>query len=130
MSFATTGSWSPRIATTSSSFFLFPVTKEIVGSEFIVNNIKTTATNNNKTETDTKIITLIDFGLSSTSLLIEDRAVDLYVLERSFLATHPNTQKLFDILLNAYVTYAENGSKVLQKLFLVRQRGRKRQMIG
>jgi len=35
---------------------------------------------------------MIDFGLSSNSTMIEDRAVDLYVLERAFISTHPNTQ--------------------------------------
>ena len=33
-------------------------------------------------------VTIIDFGLSYTSSLTEDRAVDLYVLERAFLSTH------------------------------------------
>ena len=31
---------------------------------------------------------LIDFGLSYTSTLAEDRAVDLYVLERAFGSAH------------------------------------------
>ena len=35
---------------------------------------------------------MIDFGLSSNSSMVEDRAVDLYVLERAFLSTHPNSQ--------------------------------------
>lgn len=37
---------------------------------------------------------LIDFGLSYTSSLAEDKGVDLYVLERAFLSTHPNTEAL------------------------------------
>jgi TP53 regulating kinase-like protein len=32
---------------------------------------------------------LIDFGLSFMSNSVEDKAVDLYVLERALLATHP-----------------------------------------
>ena len=35
---------------------------------------------------------LIDFGLSSASNLAEDKAVDLYVLERAFVSTHPNSE--------------------------------------
>jgi TP53 regulating kinase-like protein len=35
---------------------------------------------------------MIDFGLSSNSQMVEDRAVDLYVLERAFISTHPNSQ--------------------------------------
>lgn len=37
---------------------------------------------------------MIDFGLSYTSTLLEDKGVDLYVLERAFLSTHPNTEDL------------------------------------
>ena len=35
---------------------------------------------------------LIDLGLSTSSSLLEDKGVDLYVLEKAFLSTHPNTQ--------------------------------------
>jgi TP53 regulating kinase-like protein len=37
---------------------------------------------------------MIDFGLSYTSSLAEDKAVDLYVLERAFLSTHPSSVAL------------------------------------
>ena len=79
---------------------------------------------------NTPHLTVIDFGLAHNSTLIEDRAVDLYVLERAFLSTHPNSQSKFDVVLNGYLTGLKDGSKVLQKLHLVRQRGRKRQMVG
>ena len=43
---------------------------------------------------------LIDFGLSFFSALAEDKAVDLYVLERAFSSTHPEaeTEGLFDLV--------------------------------
>lgn len=34
-------------------------------------------------------IVLIDFGLSYIKNSVEDKAVDLYVLERAFVSTHP-----------------------------------------
>lgn len=37
-------------------------------------------------------IALIDFGLSYVSTLIEDKAVDLYVLERALASTHPEDE--------------------------------------
>jgi TP53 regulating kinase-like protein len=37
---------------------------------------------------------LIDFGLGMTQPSVEDRAVDLYVLERAFLSTHPGSEQL------------------------------------
>ena len=39
-------------------------------------------------------VVLIDFGLGMTQPSVEDRAVDLYVLERAFLSTHPGSQQL------------------------------------
>jgi TP53 regulating kinase-like protein len=72
-------------------------------------------------------LVLIDFGLSFTGSLVEDKAVDLYVLERALLSTHPNTQALFDRILQAYATaYPEGGRTILPKWRQVRKRGRKR----
>lgn len=39
------------------------------------------------------ILYFIDFGLSYQRNTIEDKAVDLYVLERAFLSSHPNMEK-------------------------------------
>lgn len=51
------------------------------------------------THTDTFQIVLIDFGLGMTQPSIEDRAVDLYVLERAFLSTHPGSDGLVSAAL-------------------------------
>ena len=47
-------------------------------------------------------VVLIDFGLAFASTLAEDQAVDLYVLERAFAATHPDSTPLFAAVLAAY----------------------------
>ncbi len=75
-------------------------------------------------------IILIDFGLASQSTQDEDRAVDLYVLERAFGSTHPRAESLFKEVLIAYGKSYKGGSVVLKKLEDVRMRGRKRSMIG
>ena len=41
-------------------------------------------------ETDSGELVLIDFGFSFTSTIQEDKAVDLYVLERSILSAYPD----------------------------------------
>lgn len=46
-------------------------------------------------------IVIIDFGLASQSTSEEDRAVDLYVLERAFASTHPRAEKLFTAVLES-----------------------------
>ncbi|KAH9867141.1 hypothetical protein IAQ61_007733 [Plenodomus lingam] len=75
-------------------------------------------------------IYLIDFGLTSASIHAEDAAVDLYVLERAFAATHPALEPLFRELLRAYGESWSGGGKVLRRLEGVRGRGRKRSMLG
>lgn len=75
-------------------------------------------------------IVIIDFGLASQSTADEDRAVDLYVLERAFGSTHPRAEGLFKEVLNAYGTSYKGAQVVLRKLEDVRMRGRKRSMLG
>ena len=75
-------------------------------------------------------LTLIDFGLSYVSSLAEDKGVDLYVLERAFLSSHPNTETQFQILLDSYTRHSKKSRAVVQKLDEVRTRGRKRTMVG
>ena len=75
-------------------------------------------------------IVLIDFGLASQSSADEDKAVDLYVLERAFGSTHPRAEGLFSELLGAYGTSFKGANVVLKKLEEVRMRGRKRSMLG
>ncbi|KAM7402771.1 hypothetical protein PAMP_017982 [Pampus punctatissimus] len=75
-------------------------------------------------------LVLIDFGLSYISALPEDKGVDLYVLEKAFLSTHPNTEALFEKLLKSYTASSKMSSAVIKKLDEVRLRGRKRSMVG
>ncbi|EMD58993.1 hypothetical protein COCSADRAFT_102352 [Bipolaris sorokiniana ND90Pr] len=75
-------------------------------------------------------IYLIDFGLTSASIADEDKAVDLYVLERAFSATHPAAEPLFKEVLRAYGETGKGAKSVLKRLEGVRLRGRKRSMLG
>ena len=73
---------------------------------------------------------VIDFGISYMSMLVEDMAVDLYVLERAFLSTHPASEVLFTALLDQYATHGKKAREILRRLEDVRARGRKKIMIG
>ncbi|KAM4740242.1 EKC/KEOPS complex subunit TP53RK [Anableps anableps] len=75
-------------------------------------------------------LVFIDFGLSYISALPEDKGVDLFVLEKAFLSTHPNTDVLFEKLLKSYTATSKMSSAVIKKLDEVRLRGRKRSMVG
>ncbi|MCJ1479255.1 serine/threonine-protein kinase bud32 [Lambiella insularis] len=75
-------------------------------------------------------VVLIDFGLATQSVQDEDKAVDLYVLERAFGSTHPTVEGLFAEVLIGYGTSYNGAHVVLKRLEDVRMRGRKRSMLG
>ncbi|XP_009787951.1 uncharacterized protein [Nicotiana sylvestris] len=79
---------------------------------------------------DTNRLVLIDFGLSFTSTLPEDKAVDLYVLERALLSMHSSCGNVMEKILAAYRKSSKQWCSTLNKLAQVRQRGRKRTMVG
>eukprot|EP00833_Pecoramyces_ruminatium_P004719 jgi/Orpsp1_1/1178751/evm.model.c7180000066606.1 len=66
---------------------------------------------------DDNEVVLIDFGLGYTSHLIEDKAVDLYVLERAFLSTHHNSEEMFAIILKNYLENTGNLGQQVNKKF-------------
>ncbi|RZF39644.1 hypothetical protein LSTR_LSTR001165 [Laodelphax striatellus] len=74
----------------------------------------------------------IDFGLSSVSSSIEDKAVDLYVLERALISTHAQSDRLLKVILDSYFSKKlnKNSKEIKAKLEDVRSRGRKRTMVG
>lgn len=75
-------------------------------------------------------VVLIDFGLAQTSTAEEDKAVDLYVLERAFASTHPEAEEAFKFVLQAYGEGYKGAKIVLKRLEDVRMRGRKKSMLG
>ena len=76
-------------------------------------------------------LVLIDFGLSYFSKIAEDKAVDLYVLERAFTSAHAeHGEELFAACLEAYKATSRAWSSTFNKFAEVRLRGRKRSMVG
>ncbi|CAO3624560.1 unnamed protein product [Cunninghamella echinulata] len=65
---------------------------------------------------ETGSLVIIDFGLSYGSTMPEDKAVDLYVLERAFSSTHPGTEQLFANILKSYKLHYKQSKPILQKL--------------
>jgi len=76
---------------------------------------------------------VIDFGLGYVEGSVEDKGVDLYVLERALISTHPNTEFMFDEILRAYKHEMKNNkvrNEIVKKYEEIRMRGRKRAMLG
>ncbi len=61
---------------------------------------------------------LIDFGLAQVSSMVEDKAVDLYVLERAISSTHPEASELFSQIITSYAECMDISSSkaILNKL--------------
>ncbi|CAK9295182.1 unnamed protein product [Gordionus sp. m RMFG-2023] len=102
---------------------------DLTTSNFLIENYKYSENPN----TISELIT-IDFGLSRffdssqnvfISSILEDKAVDLYVLERAFISTHSDlTDIMENVILKAYISEVDNNFAE------VRLRGRKRTMVG
>lgn len=68
---------------------------------------------------------LIDFGLSSTSIRVEDKAVDLHLLFQAIESKH---HKVYDdakeIIINKYKEHNPDFKTILKRLYNVESRGR------
>lgn len=105
---------------TTSNLMLRPPTKAAAGAQSTASPL------------DGDVV-LIDFGLAAQSVRTtqeEEGAVDLYVLERAFAATHPSAEPLFQEVLRAYGDSYKGAKITLKRLDGVRLRGRKRSMLG
>lgn len=78
-------------------------------------------------------LVIIDFGLILDKITPEDRAVDLYVLLRAFSSTHPWLESIAEErIMEGYrrTVKPKAAEATLQRLEVVRARGRKRSMVG
>jgi len=81
-------------------------------------------------------LVMIDFGLAGAAgskggVTHEEKAVDLYVLERAIESTHPTHRKILQKeIFRAYKACCSTSDSVLQRLAQVRLRGRKRECFG
>ena len=64
---------------------------EIVHGDLTTSNLMIKATVDGELTSE---VMLIDFGLGMMKPTMEDKAVDLYVLERAFTSTHPGSENL------------------------------------
>ena len=69
-----------------------------------------------------KELVLIDFGLSYESSKLEDKAVDLLNLKKTFLATHFKLKEGWQLILNEYEK--ESGIKISEKIKEIEGRAR------
>ncbi|KAM0730223.1 EKC/KEOPS complex subunit Tp53rkb [Formica fusca] len=105
---------------------------DLTTSNILFKNDSNELSCNDQSEAETRFI-MIDFGLARLDSTVEDKAVDLYVLERSLLSAHSEVPTLFSRIFHHYQQNYQNKSQceqVLAKYKQVQARGRKRLMIG
>ena len=122
----------------------------VIHGDLTTSNMMMTNVDAGNSDEEKYELALIDFGLAKSSESVEEKAVDLYVLERAFHSTHPNLpHSFFDGLLKAYegeslsqqeekeaAQEGNNNKKkrpaqtTLKRLDQVRARGRKRECFG
>lgn len=69
-------------------------------------------------------IVVIDFSLGSKSSELEDKGVDMHLLEEAFHSAHYRRSELYDLVKDSYVRAYEGGSAVLKKVHEIEKRGR------
>lgn len=69
-------------------------------------------------------IVLIDFSLGSKTSELEDKGVDMHLLEEAFHSAHHERSGLYDTVKESYVRTHPEGDKVLKKVKEIEKRGR------
>jgi len=69
-------------------------------------------------------IVLIDFSLGQKSSELEDKGVDMHLLEEAFHSAHHSRAELYGIVKDAYSRTYAGGSDVLRKVKEIEKRGR------
>jgi len=69
-------------------------------------------------------IVIIDFSLGSKSSELEDKGVDMHLLEEAFHSAHYRRSGLYDTVTEAYAKAYPGGKTVLQKVKEIEKRGR------
>ncbi|MEW6295473.1 MAG: KEOPS complex kinase/ATPase Bud32 [Candidatus Diapherotrites archaeon] len=71
-----------------------------------------------------KELIFIDFGLGFHSNKIEDKAVDLLVFKKTFMATHFKLNKGWQLILEGYRKNYSEAGRVIRQIKKVEERGR------
>jgi Kae1-associated kinase Bud32 len=69
-------------------------------------------------------IVVIDFSLGSKSSELEDKGVDMHLLEEAFHSAHYRRSELYEAVKDSYVKTYPGGAEVLKKVKEIEKRGR------
>ena len=69
-------------------------------------------------------IVVIDFSLGSKTSELEDKGVDMHLLEEAFHSAHYRRSELYETVKTSYVRTYPGGAEVLRKVKEIEKRGR------
>ncbi len=69
-------------------------------------------------------IVLIDFSLGSKTSELEDKGVDMHLLEEAFHSAHHQRSGLYEVVKSSYTSHYPQGDAVLKKVREIEKRGR------
>ncbi len=69
-------------------------------------------------------IVVIDFSLGSKTSELEDKGVDMHLLEEAFHSAHYRRSELYELVKDSYVKSYPDGAAVLKKVQEIEKRGR------
>ncbi len=73
---------------------------------------------------DGESIVLIDFSLGAKTSEVEDKGVDMHLLEEAFHSAHYRRSRLYEVVKEAYCSGYQRGAEVLKKVKEIERRGR------
>lgn len=98
----------------------------IIHGDLTTSNVLIETKNNDEKKNDFSLI-MIDFGIGCVSTMIEDKAVDLYVMSRAIASTHAALENLLvDAFFVQYKKEAQNAKEIVARYEEVTLRGRKK----
>ena len=69
-------------------------------------------------------IVLIDFSLGARTAEVEDKGVDMHLLEEAFHSAHYKRSELYETVKESYIAAYPAGAEVLRKVKEIEKRGR------
>lgn len=69
-------------------------------------------------------IVVIDFSLGSKTSELEDKGVDMHLLEEAFHSAHYRRSELYEAVKDSYIRTYPGGAEVLKKVKEIEKRGR------
>lgn len=81
-------------------------------------------TTSNMILTEDDELCIIDFSMGSSKCGLEEKGVDIHLLERAFSSAHSESFSLFDVIIKAYCENMPDSDSVMKRVQNIKERAR------